>query len=107
MILQDIRKEITMANIIVLQQTCEACPEQYWAYKGAHIIGYIRLRWGHLTCDYLPKGKLIDDNIRVLDKVFNERADDKFKGSFDSDEEREFWLNKCKNALIKRYNETK
>ena len=31
-------------NQIILEQTCEACPEQYWAYKEAHRIGYIRLR---------------------------------------------------------------
>lgn len=93
-----------MANIIVLEQTCECCPEQYWAYKGSHIIGYIRLRWGHLTCDYLPKGKLTDNDIRVYDKTF---ADDKFKGSFDTEEERKYWLSKCKEALLNKYNELK
>ena len=93
-----------MANIIVLEQTCECCPEQYWAYKGSRIIGYIRLRWGHLTCDYLPKGKFADNDIRVYDKTF---ADDKFKGSFDTEEEREYWLSKCKEALLNKYNELK
>lgn len=93
-----------MANIIVLEQTCECCPEQYWAKKGSHIIGYIRLRWGHLTCDYLPKGYLTDNDIRVCDKFFNE---DKFKGSFDTEEEREYWLGKCKEALLNKYNELK
>ena len=96
-----------MANIIVLEQTCECCPEQYWAYKGSHIIGYIRLRWGHLTCDYLPNGRLTDNAIRVLDKVFNERADDKYKGSFDTEKERKYWLSKCKEALLNKYNELK
>ena len=80
---------------------------QYWAKKDSHIIGYIRLRWGHLSCDYLPNGRLTDDDIRVFDKVFNERADNKFKGSFDTDEERECWLSKCKEALLNKYNELK
>lgn len=96
-----------MANIIVLEQTCECCPEQYWAHKGSRIIGYIRLRWGHLTCDYLPKGKLTNNDIRVYDKIFNERVNDNFKGSFDTEEEREYWLNKCKEALLNKYNELK
>ena len=96
-----------MANTIVLEQTCIYCPEQYWAKKGSHTIGYIRLRWGHLTCDYLPNEKLTDNDIRVLDKVFNERASDQFKGSFDTEEEREYWLSKCKEALLNKYNELK
>jgi hypothetical protein len=96
-----------MANTIILEQTCGCCPEQYWAYKGSHIIGYIRLRWGYLTCDYLPKGKLTDNDIRVYDKTFNERTNDNFKGSFDTEEEREYWLNKCKEALLNKYNELK
>ena len=96
-----------MSNIITLEQTCECCPEQYWAYKDSCIIGYIRLRWGHLTCDYLPKGKLTNNDIRVCDKTFNERADDNFKGSFDTEKEREYWLNKCKEALLNKYNELK
>ena len=93
-----------MANIIVLEQISDCCPEQYWAYKGSRIIGYIRLRWGHLTCDYLPKGRLTDNDVRVYDKIFNE---DKFKGSFDTEEEREDWLSKCKEALLNKYNELK
>ena len=96
-----------MANIIVLEQTCEYCPEQYWAYKGSHIIGYIRLRWGHLTCDYLPEGSfedITDSGIQVYDKIFEE---DKFKGSFDTEEEREYWLSNCKEALLNKYNELK
>lgn len=97
-----------MANVIILEQTCECCPEQYWAYKGSHIIGYIRLRFGHLSCDYLSKEKQLTDNdIRVLDKVFNEKKDDCYKGSFDSKEERDYWLNKCKEALLDKYNELK
>lgn len=89
-----------MANVITLEQTCECCPEQYWARKGGKIVGYIRLRWGHLTCDYLPQGKLGKGDIRVVDYVFNERTDDVYKGSFDSDQEREYWLGECKKQLM-------
>jgi len=96
-----------MEDTITLEQTCECYPEQYWVYKGSHIIGYIRLRWGHLTCNYLPKGTftdLTDNGILVYDKIFN---DDNFKGSFDTEEEREYWLSKCKEALLDKYNELK
>ena len=90
---------------ITLEQTCECCPEQYWAHSGVKTIGYIRLRWGHLTCDYLPggKAKLSDDDIRVLDHQFQEREDDEYKGSFDTDEERKEWLDKCKDALMAEF----
>ena len=96
-----------MANIIEFEQTCDFCPEQYWARKGAHIIGYIRLRWGHLTCDYLPTGKLSNNDIRVIDHIFKETPKDEYKGEFSSDEERKFWLEKCKIVLLNTYNEIK
>lgn len=89
---------------IVLEQTSEFCPEQYWAKKGPHTIGYIKLRWGHLTCDYLPAGRLTRKDIRVYDYFFD---DDEYKGMFDSDEERVFHLEKCKAALIRKYRELK
>lgn len=89
-----------MANIIVLEQTCSACPEQYWARKGGHIIGYIRLRWGHLSCEYLPTGYLKDYTVLLLEHTF---VGDKYKGCFDSEQEREYWLNRCKRALLSEY----
>ena len=87
-------------RIITLEQTCEAYPEQYWAHSGTKTIGYIRLRWGHLTCDYLPNGrpKLSNNDIRVLDHYFHNH-----KGCFDGENERKFWLGKCKEALINEF----
>ena len=93
--------DTTMANIIELEQTCESYPVQYWARKGAHIIGYIRLRWGHLSCDYLLSGNLKGDRIRLVDHYFN----DKYKGEFDNEEEQNLWLDKCKSELLSKYNE--
>ena len=86
---------------IKFEQTCELCPEQYWAHSGAKTIGYIRLRWGHLTCDYLPNGRatLSDNDIRVLDHKFK----DEYKGCFDTDEERKEWLEKCEKALMEEF----
>jgi len=86
---------------IKLRQTCSACPEQYWAYIGARVIGYIRLRFGHLTCEYLPNGnpQLTDDDVMVLEHFWD---GDEYKGRFDNEEERQEWLNKCKEALLKQ-----
>lgn len=97
-----------MAKFVTLEQTCESYPEQYLArIWSSHIIGYIRLRWGHLSCDYLTTGNLEGDRIRVVDHIFNENPDDEYKGEFDSDEERTFWLDKCKKALLNKYRELK
>ena len=86
-------------NKITLEKTCECCPEQYWAYKGPHRIGYIRLRWGNFTCDYLPKENLSNNDIRLIEHKFN----DEYKGCFDNEEERNFWLEKSKEELLKYY----
>ena len=91
-------------NQIILEQTCEACPEQYWAYKGAHRIGYIRLRWGHFTCHYLPTENLSDNDIKLVDYIFE---NDEYKGCFNNDEERNYWLEKSKQELLNYYNKNK
>lgn len=89
-----------MAKKLELELITETCPEQYWVKQETNTIGYIRLRWGHLTCDYLPNGELTDkDNIRAVDYTF---PNDEYKGCFDTDKERTYWLNKCKNALYKQ-----
>lgn len=91
-------------NKIILEQTSEMCPEQYFAYKGSHRIGYLRLRWGHFTCDYLPNGNLSTNDVRLVDYRF---VNDEYKGSFDNEDERKFWLDKCKEELLKYYTKNK
>ena len=90
---------------IRLECTCPACPEQYWAYtddiEGGDRIGYIRLRWGHLTCEYLVSGKLDNEAILVYEHTF---VGDEYKGMFDTEEERRDFLEKCKEALIEKHN---
>ena len=34
---------------IKLVQTCSACPEQYDAFLGDELVGYLRLRFGNFT----------------------------------------------------------
>lgn len=31
------------------EKTCDACPEQYDVFDGDKMVGYVRLRWGHLS----------------------------------------------------------
>lgn len=35
-----------MKDYIELVKTCEACPEQYDAFRNGEQVGYLRLRWG-------------------------------------------------------------
>lgn len=85
--------------------TCSACPEQYWAFtddiEGGERIGYIRLRWGHLTCEYLVSGELDKESVLVYEHTFE---GDGYKGEFDTEEERTHFLGKCKEALIEKHN---
>lgn len=47
-------------NEIQLVQTCTACPEQYDAFLGDTKVGYLRLRHGSFTAEYLrPGGELV------------------------------------------------
>lgn len=44
-----------MTNKMVVNCTCDICPEQYDVICDNNIIGNIRYRYGHLTCNaYTP-----------------------------------------------------
>ena len=66
-----------------LEQTSQACPEQYNVFRGERLVGYIRLRNGYLYLSYPDAyGETIYEHV----------FEDKLKGSFDSDEERNHYL---------------
>jgi hypothetical protein len=66
--------------------TCVACPEQYDVFDENHKqVGYVRLRFGNLTCDY-PDYR----GDEIYHHEFEE--EDGFKGSFDDDNERNEFL---------------
>lgn len=77
---------------IRLEETCEACPEQYDAFIGDKQVGYLRLRHGWFTVDFPDCG---DETIYI--------ASPKGDGIFDSDE-REFYLMEAKEAIINKLN---
>jgi hypothetical protein len=65
------------------KKTCDACPEQYDVFKGDKMVGYVRLRWGVLSCCY-PNY----DGEEIYSKSF----DDAWQGEFDDDNERNKYL---------------
>lgn len=76
--------------------TCSAFPEQYDVFdSNNNIVGYVRLRWGYLRCDY-PK---------CLGEVIYEAfIGDGFTGCFESDEQRMAHLNSIADNIIKKIN---
>jgi hypothetical protein len=77
-----------MSEEIRLELTCGACPEQYDAFIGDELVGYLRLRHGNFTVE-CPDcgGKLVY------------RANPKGDGLFD-DDEREEYLSAAKQAIL-------
>lgn len=64
-------------------KTCEACPEQYDVFKGDKIVGYVRLRWGVLSCCYPDyEGE----------EIYSKSFDDAWQGEFEDDNERNKYL---------------
>ena len=74
-----------------LVMTCGACPEQYDVFDSdGNQVGYLRLRGGNFSADYPDcEGE----------PVYGHSFDDGWKGIFDDDEEREFFLTEAVNAL--------
>ena len=80
------------------EKTSSACPEQYDVFKGSKQVGYIRLRHGVLSCRYPnTHGEII----------YAHQFEDEWKGYFENEEERTFYINECKNALLKAIKEKK
>lgn len=85
-------------NKLRFEKTCDACPEQYDVFKGGKQVGYIRLRHGVLSCRY-------PNNHGEI--IYAHQFEDEWKGYFETEEERTFYLEECKNALLKAIKEKK
>ena len=80
---------------LIFVETCDMCPEQYDVFtKSGYQVGYVRLRYGHLRCDYLDcmKGPVI----------YHYNFDEDFKGDFYDEEERKYYLTEIAKS-IKKY----
>ena len=81
---------------LIFYKTCEACPEQYEVFKEKEHVGYVRLRFGVLRCDYPDVGG---------ETIYVETFDDEFKGNFDSREEQLKYLWIIADKILEKISE--
>lgn len=86
-------------NDLHFKQTSSGCPEQYDVCDAnGNITGYVRLRWGELTCDYPDCGG---------EEIYSASIGDGYTGSFTNDLERKLYLTTIANRILDKRNETK
>lgn len=88
----------TKAGELEFVMTCCACPEQYVVYSGDEKVGYIRLRWGVLSCRYGSHGRDPVTGRTLLRHDFGEE----YKGCFAGEDERGEWLCRCGDAIARK-----
>lgn len=64
--------------------------EQYDVFKGGRQVGYVRLRFGTVACDFPDCSG---------DTIYSHSFDVGWKGCFDGPEERETYLNRIATAI--------
>jgi hypothetical protein len=75
---------------------CGACPEQYDVFdRNDNLVGYVRLRWGYLRCDYRDAGG---------EAIYEADIGDGWTGSFEDDAQRIEHLNNIADAILKKIN---
>ena len=66
-------------------KTCDEYPEQYDVYDYRNrIVGYVKLRWGHLKCEYPDVGGKV---------IYSTSIGDELVGAFENEKQRELHLN--------------
>ena len=76
--------------------TCSASPEQYDVLdSNKNIVGYVRLRWGVLTCEYPD----IDGEL-----IYDVNVGDSWCGSFEDEFQRALHLNAIADKILKKAN---
>ena len=74
--------------------TCSACPEQYDVFDSdGSIVGYVRLRWGGLTCEYPDVGGEV---------IYEADIGDGWCGSFESESQRVEHLNNIADKILEK-----
>lgn len=74
--------------------TCSACPEQYDVFNSdENIVGYVRLRWGALTCEYPDVGG---------EEIYYASVGDGWSGCFESENQRKYHLNNIADKILER-----
>lgn len=73
-------------------QTCFACPEQYDVYdNNGEQVGYVRLRWGNLICEYPYVGG---------EEIYYARVGDDWAGIFKNEQQRRYHLTMIANKIL-------
>jgi hypothetical protein len=80
--------------------TCMACPEQYDVLIGYKQVGYVRLRGAMLRAAYPDV-----DADYSFEHHFSDK-NDYWKGSFDADSERDYWLDIVGKHLYNKFLES-
>lgn len=74
--------------------TCSACPEQYDVENSyGNLVGYVRLRWGTLSCEYPNVGG---------EMIYTASIGDGLTGCFESDEQRMKHLNNIADKILEK-----
>lgn len=80
-------------NGLTFVLTCAACPEQYDVFdKDGNMVGYVRLRWGALTCECPDCGG---------DLVYETDIGGGWAGCFEDDSQRECILHDVADAILR------
>lgn len=82
---------------LIFHRTCSVCPEQYDVLDSSgKTVGYVRLRWGGLTCEYPDVwGKII----------YSVSIGDGLTGTFENDEQRMFHLEAIADKILEMLRE--
>lgn len=84
-------------NGLTFVETCCACPEQYDVKdENNKTVGYVRLRWGTLTCECPDVGGEL---------VYEADVGDGLTGTFDSEDDRVSYLSAIAEVINKRIEE--
>ena len=76
--------------------TCSGCPEQYDVFdSNDNIVGYVRLRWGGLTCEYPDVGGKL---------IYEASVGDGWCGIFENESQRIRHLNNIADKILEKIN---
>ncbi len=74
--------------------TCSICPEQYEVFdSNGKMVGYVRLRWGELRCDYPDVGG---------ETIYHTNIGNEWTGWFLTDDERMELLQNIADKILEK-----
>ena len=76
---------------IKLEKTCEACPEQYDAFDGERLVGYLRLRWSQFS--------VVCPDVGGEEVYASPIGDSGWEGEFEDEAQRMVHLHLAKAAI--------